>query len=381
MKAEKFSESLNNVNDKYIEEAASLNAPVQDLKEAPVPPANNSAVKGLRTWRIIAIAACAVLVAGIAVAAIGLSSSGRKGSAVYNGAAVPDYAPSEEPAGGAESYQFGTNAGGGAQYYSDEGVSEYSASGESKDGIAPEQIGNFTSPHPAGENAKIIYTAHMNIETTEFDAAQKAIETATTKCGGYYENMDISNTSASYRSASFLIRIPAEQLDAFLNESGSFGNVKTMSKNAEDVSEYYYDTEARLESERAKLKRLQELYAQASDMTDIITIENQISSVQWNIDSLSGELKHYDSKVQYSTVSINLSEVYKLSEEIAPMTFSEKVAQGFKDGLNSFSEAMENIVIWFAESWIWVLIVLVVIAAAIIIPVKATQKLNGTKKK
>lgn len=389
MKAEKFSESLNNINDRYIEEAvrSEQTAPQQafggqlpPMSAAPVPNPSGGqkpgSSKSLKVWRIIAIAACAVLVAGIAVTAAALLSG--KGNAVSKDAAMPAPVYDEGPA----------EAGGGmynGAYVPEEDFNYYDYSqemageaegGGAASGAASGSAGSMNAPHPQGENAKIIYTARLSVESTEFDSAQKTIEEATVRHNGYFENMDLNNNSSSYRSANYVIRIPAQELDAFLNEAGTFGHILSANRNAEDVSEYYYDTEARLESARAKLQRLQELYAQAQNMSDIIVIENEISNVEWEIDSLSGTLKHYESQVDYSTVTLSLSEVYKITEEAAPLTFSEKISGAFSDGLRSFGEACENIVIWFAESWIWVLIALAGIAAAIIIPVKVTQKLN-----
>lgn len=378
MKAEKFSENMNNINDKYIEEAANYNAAqnAAPVLQAPQPQKNGSS-KGLKVWRIIAIAACALLVVGIAGTAIGLSSGKRSDSNSKSGSSAPAYNGAMEEnefyAGGDLYTSEAAGAGDAMEVYTDEA---------SREGITSGQIGSISSPMPAGENAKIIYTARLSVETTEFEAAQKTIEEITAKHGGYFEAMEVNNNSSSYRNAYYQIRIPAEELDAFLSEAPAFGNITTAGKNADDVSEYYYDTEARLESARAKLQRLQELYAEAQNMSDIITIENEISSVQWEIDNLSGTLKHYDSQILYSTVTLNLNEVYKITEETAPMTFGERMAEGFKEGLKSFGSAMEDLAVWFAASWIWILLVVIVIGVVVLIVVRVLKKENeDTKKK
>ena len=48
-----------------------------------------------------------------------------------------------------------------------------------------------------------------------------------------------------------------------------------------------------------KLERLQKLLAQAENMEDIITIESAISETEWNIEDLSGTLRHYDALVDF----------------------------------------------------------------------------------
>ena len=362
MKAEKFSESLTNVNDKYIEEAASYKAAASDSQTKPF--------KALKVWRVIAIAACALLGVGIAGAAAVAFSSGSRTS--YQSADAGYY---EEDIKDGGSYMANEAEAGGYM------MDDYAASEApvSDDGSKSEGLGNVDSSMPTADGSKIIYTAYLTVETTEFENAQKEIEEKTKEFGGYFANMDLSNYDSSYRSGYFEIRIPAENLEAFLSEANQFGQVTSISKNAADVSEYYYDTESRLETEKAKLARLQELLSQAEDMSDIITIENEISNVQWEIDNLSGTLKSYDSQIEYATVTINLDEVYRITDDDAPLTFGQRIAKGFKDGVTGFGNAMEDLIVWLAGNWIWLLIVIIVILAAILIPVNIVKHKNRNK--
>ena len=46
-------------------------------------------------------------------------------------------------------------------------------------------------------------------------------------------------------------------------------------------------------------------------MADIITIESAISDTEYEIESLSGTLRHYDALVDYATVSLTLSRTFR----------------------------------------------------------------------
>ena len=65
------------------------------------------------------------------------------------------------------------------------------------------------------------------------------------------------------------------------------------SDTAENISERYYDTQSRLETAQIKLERLQELLKKAESMEDIITIESAISETEYEIEDLSGTMRHY----------------------------------------------------------------------------------------
>lgn len=229
---------------------------------------------------------------------------------------------------------------------------------------------------PETNPQKIIYTADVDLETLEFDAALEALAALTESCGGYYAQSSVSD-HGSYRTASYTVRVPAQNYRAFLGGTDGLGHVRNRQEQAEDVSESYYDTAGRLETQNTKLSRLQELLAEAENMEDIIVLEEAISETEEAIDRLSGQLRHYDSLVDYSTVYIDVREVYEVTIEPEPVvTFSGRFAQAFGDGIASFLDGLEDIAIALAYSWLW----LVLIAAVVVIVLLATRKKRAERR-
>lgn len=201
------------------------------------------------------------------------------------------------------------------------------------------------------DGVKIIYTATVEMETTTYDEALNTLKALTEEVGGYIEN--ISNTmSGYYRNTSMTVRVPAGSFRDFLDRSGEAAQVLSSRENAKDVSEYYYDTENRLTTEKTKLARLQELLRKADTMTDIIELENAISDTEYMIDDLSGTLRHYDSLVSYSTIEIRLNEVGVLrGQEVPPITFGERLQKAWKTGCENAVEGLQDFTLYMAESW------------------------------
>ena len=217
----------------------------------------------------------------------------------------------------------------------------------------------------APEGAKRIYTARLELETTEFDRAASELTALVERCGGYFQNSSVGEYGGGYRNADYVVRVPAEQFQTFLNEVGGLCHVTWQTSSCEDVSEYYYDTAGRLETQRTKLERLQELLSRAESMEDIITIESAISQTEENIERLAGELQHYDALVAYSTVTLSLREVYRLSNTEEPAEgFGDRVGKAFGSGWKNFTGGMEDLAISLAYSWVWVLVWLAVIVTA-----------------
>lgn len=227
------------------------------------------------------------------------------------------------------------------------------------------------------ESVKMIYRANLELETTEYEKAQSDIVTLTNQLGGYFEEQSSNNYSSGYRSASYTVRVPAAQFDAFLHQIGELCRVRYQTQSAENVSERYYDMESRLETAKIKLDRLQELLSRAEAMEDIITLESAISDTEYQIESLSGELRHYDALIDYSTIYVTLNEVYKVTEQDnAPLTFGQRMGNAFRSGLRDFGSFMEDLAEALAYSWLTLLI----IAAAVVLIVKLIRRKAGGRK-
>lgn len=220
-------------------------------------------------------------------------------------------------------------------------------------------------------NAKMIYRASIEVQTQDYTTSETAITELVKSCGGYFESKSLSNRSSGYRYGEFTVRVPAKEYERFCAQVGTLCHVTYMSSSAENITEAYYDTDSRLKTAQIKLERLQELLSKADNMADIITIESAISDTEYEIESLSGTLRHYDALVDYATVSLTLSETYKLDENAgAPLTFGARIARAFTNGLRDTGVFLEDLAIGIANN----LVFLAVLAALAVIVVRAVRK-------
>ena len=208
--------------------------------------------------------------------------------------------------------------------------------------------------------AKLIYSADLSMETMEFDTAVEALTSLTSELGGYFEYSSVSDSGSS-RRASYTVRVPAKNYRAFMDgAAGEQCHVLSVYEYTEDVSEVYYDTAGRLETQKTKLSRLQEFLLEAETMEDIIVLENAISETEETIDRLSGTLRHYDALVDYSTVTITLREVKVYEPEPDP-TYGTRLGSAFMDGLKGFVEGLGDILVGLAYCWLWIVLIIVIV--------------------
>lgn len=212
---------------------------------------------------------------------------------------------------------------------------------------------------------KMIYTADITLETRDFDAAAEGLTELVQDLGGYFESRSLYQGGA-LRSLSCVIRVPAENFTRLLDEAGSAAHVTDRREYSDDVSETYYDSEARLATQRTKLARLQELLAQAQSVEDMISIESAISDAELEIEYLTGELRHYDSLAAYSTVDLSLEEVYRLSsDQESGESFAGRLGAAFVSGWNGFLTAAEELAVLLARLWPVLLLALAAVLIAL----------------
>lgn len=211
------------------------------------------------------------------------------------------------------------------------------------------------------QTTKLIYRGDLELETTSFDDVTESLLKLVESCGGYVESSDLHNYDGSYRYANYTVRVPAEQYRTFFSSVGELCHVTWRSEETENITRTYYDTAGRLATQQAKLTRLQELLRQAESMEDIITIESAISDTEYQIESLSGEMRTYDDLVNHSTVTIHLREVYQLSNVGEPANgFGGRLGNALISGLRGFFNSMENLLVALAYGWVWVLLAVIV---------------------
>lgn len=226
----------------------------------------------------------------------------------------------------------------------------------------------------AQADRKLITTMNISAETKEFDAAMEAIETRVKELGGYIENMETYNGSQYYRTintryARMTIRIPKDALDGFLNTVYGITNVISKNKNVEDVTLTYVDLASHKESLETEQTRLLQLLEKAETIEDIITIEQRLSNVRYQIESMESRLRTYDNKVDYSTVYLNIDEVQELTP-VVDETIWQQISGGFITSLKDIGNGCKEILIWLVVNSPY----LILWAAAIVLIVLLTRR-------
>ena len=202
---------------------------------------------------------------------------------------------------------------------------------------------------------KIIYSADLHIQTTEFDAAASVLEQTVLNFGGFVENSDVygnvnynndGSTTIVDRNAYYVLRIPASKFEAFLQQTNGLGNVISSSRTAQNVTSAYTDYEARLSALYTQEERLLDMLGKATEVENLIALEERLADVRYEIESIERNLRNLDMQIGYSTVRIDLQEVELYTPTASvKRTFGEKMSDSARDGWNNFVRDFQDLCI------------------------------------
>ncbi|MCI9654535.1 MAG: DUF4349 domain-containing protein [Lawsonibacter sp.] len=249
---------------------------------------------------------------------------------------------------------------------------------------APSTLAGGSEPSSVYQNpgAKLIRRAELNIQTEQFDQSLEALNQLVNNCGGYFESANLygggRRDAYATRSGEYVVRIPAQQYNLFLSSTGDLGYVNSKTESSEDVGTQYYDTETRLKTQRTKQERLLALLERAETMEDIISLENALSDVEYQIEMYSSDLRRYDALINFSTFRIYLNEVRQITEEVGETaSLGQRMAAGFQASFRGLGQGFQDLLVWVSYNLFLTAVLIGVAVAAVVIGKRELKKVYG----
>jgi hypothetical protein len=228
-----------------------------------------------------------------------------------------------------------------------------------KEEIGRSMAGEFDAEKPYTDKIeeKIIRTAYASIKTNKVEEAyEKALDLAK-KYDAVILNASISKYDDS-EQAQILIKLPPVYFITLLDELQTIGKVESKSITEEDITEEYYDVKARLANARKVQERLFGILKKANKVEDILKVEKEIERVGENIEVLEGKIRYFDSKVDYSRITIS---IYSSKEKFIDLS---GIGRGFGNAIK-YAVHFFFIIIWFIIITIPLIVVIFVLRPVI----------------
>jgi len=191
-----------------------------------------------------------------------------------------------------------------------------------------------------------IKIGHMSMESDDIDFAVMRFENYTAVFGGWVETR--STRLGMHNSADLTLRVPADRYDEFILVVSEIGRVRWFEDNIIDVSAEYFDSQTRLEINRAEEARLLEFIQNSDSLEDIILLEARLSDVRTNIELHENNIQRINRNVAYSTLHVSLIEVGQVIIRPVAINLGTRMGDGFIGSITGVGNFLANIAVFMA---------------------------------
>ena len=208
----------------------------------------------------------------------------------------------------------------------------------------------------------VVVNKTLRIETADVQAAITKIRDLTTRDGGDITSMQVAtsvdqpvyplagDTNAGSGSSSAVplrafvtVRVPAGTYQAFIAEAAKLGTVQYQSESSDDVTQQHVDMQARIDNLKAEQTRLRQMFAKASRVSDMLAIEQELSRVQGDIESMQAQITYLERQAAMATVTLELTEPTPLISPAAGTDWG--VGKAFTAAVRAFVSTMNDLIV------------------------------------
>ncbi|GMQ86626.1 MAG: hypothetical protein BMS9Abin07_2212 [Acidimicrobiia bacterium] len=113
----------------------------------------------------------------------------------------------------------------------------------------------------------------------------------------------------SYTVGWFTLRVPEDRFEEALARAEALGERLGLRVSSQDVSEEYVDLEGRLDYWESQEAFYLRLIDEATETSQLVALQTQMRDVLLSIEQIEGRLRYLDSRTQFSTLTVGLTEI------------------------------------------------------------------------
>ncbi len=205
---------------------------------------------------------------------------------------------------------------------------------------------------PAVVPSTVAQTAQLRMVVKDFGRAREAVASVVQAEKGYIARLDIEEPPSGGRTLSAALQIPAQRLSAALAELKKLGRLESESQTGEDVGRQIVDAEARLSNLHSEEGRLNQILRERTGkLSDVLSVENQISVVRGQIEESQAEQKILATRVAYASLNVSIIEEYTrtLSKPEQPST-ANTLRNAAIEGIQRVQSFCLDVLVFFLSS-------------------------------
>jgi len=219
---------------------------------------------------------------------------------------------------------------------------------------------NVAAPSESSDRI-VIQDTGLSLQVKDVTKTINEIEESTKSFGGFLISSHLSKPEGA-ASGNISVRVPEDKRkEAMTAYKNMAVKVVSESVNGRDVTDQYTDLEAQLEVLNKTKIKYEEILQKAEKVTDLMSVQQQLTNLQSQIDNLKGQQKYFEQSAKLSKITIYLS-TDELALPYAP-TNEWRPTVIFKEAVRSLVGVIRSI----GSLIIWIIVFIPIIVPALLI--------------
>jgi hypothetical protein len=200
----------------------------------------------------------------------------------------------------------------------------------------------------------LIKNATLTLEARDVRQASTQLVAATRAARGYVADTKESADELGRRTVTIQVRVPFDRFDRSVQQIEALGKLAEKQVTAEDVTEEFVDSEAKLRNLKRTELRLIAHLGRTARLSDILLVEKELNRVRGEIEQIEGRLRFLSHRVAFSTLTVTLSEAPGPQTITPPDSYNagQQLTAAVRS-LVAFGRVLWTLAIWLA---VWALV-------------------------
>ena len=162
----------------------------------------------------------------------------------------------------------------------------------------------------APTGAELIYTAQLTVRAKDVSGAVDRAASIVEAAGGYVSDENLSDTPGQPDSSTgtLQVKIPVLVYASTLNQlaGGQLGTRVSLQQQAQDATEQVANVNSQVASDEAAIAQLRTLLTHAGSVSDLLDVQNQISTQESALEAMQAQQKALDKETAFATVTLTV---------------------------------------------------------------------------
>src|SRR5271157_610963 len=213
----------------------------------------------------------------------------------------------------------------------------------------------------AALSRKIIYDGEVDLIVKDVDPIAKQVVTFIEDARGYIAEQSTTGSTGSPRSMRWKLRVPVEQFESLVKKVVALGELEQNKRTSQDVTEQFYDIEARIKNKKAEEKSLTKILDERTGkLEDVLKIETELSRVRGEIEQLEGKIRVLENLSSLATLTLSVREREKFEPPPpAVADFPTQVARTWENSLRGLINLGKAFILWAVDWVLWIPLLIV----------------------